>query len=99
MIEPFLTIKDMMEIFGYSRVSVYRKVADARAGIGGFPIPLNGFRQKLLWDRSEIERYCQTQPLPVAPPPVNVDSPLKETKLMQDRRAHTETILAGLKEE
>ena len=61
-IEPFLTIEDMMELFGYSRVSVYRKVASARAGLSGFPIPLTGYRQKLLWDRNEIERYCQAQP-------------------------------------
>jgi len=90
-IEPLLKIKDMMRIYGMSRVSVYRKVADARAGRGGFPLPLTGYKKQLLWNPDEVERYCQAQP---AAPPVNVPSPSKQTKLMRERREHTAAILA-----
>jgi predicted DNA-binding transcriptional regulator AlpA len=93
-IEPLLGIDELMRITGLSRVSIYRKVAAARVGQSRFPIPLSDRKEQLKWSAASVESYCQTQPQPVAPP-VDVDSSSKETKLMQERREYTESILAG----
>ena len=92
-IEPLLGIDELMRITGLSRVSIYRKVAASRAGQSRFPVPLGDRKERLKWSAASVEAYCQTQP--VTPSPVIVPSPSKQTKLMQERRAHTEAILAG----
>jgi predicted DNA-binding transcriptional regulator AlpA len=93
-IEPLLGIDEIMRITGLSRVSIYRKVAAARAGHSRFPVPLSDRKEQLKWSAASVEAYCLTQPAAVLPP-VRVPSPLKKTKSMQVRRAHTEAILAG----
>ena len=55
--EPLLTIADIMKIFGVSRVSVYRWIAESRAGRGRFPLPIGGHKQKLRWNRDAILAY------------------------------------------
>jgi len=92
-IEPLLKVEDVMKIFGTSKVTIYRWVNEARAGKSRFPAPLNGYKRRLLWSADTIARFCESQA--VAQPPVSVPSPSKQAKSVQERRAHTETILAG----
>jgi len=92
-IDPLLGIKEMMRITGLSRVSVYRKVSAARAGQGRFPIPVSESKERLRWCAADVEAYCQARG--VSQSPVNVPSPSRMTKLQQERRAHTEAVLAG----
>ena len=93
--EPLLGIDELMRITGLSRVSIYRKVAAARANQNQsrFPVPLSDRKERLKWSAASVEAYCQTQP--VLPPPVIVASPSKQAKAMKERRANTEAILAG----
>jgi len=58
-IEALLGIDDIMRIFGLSRVSIYRKVGEARAGKCEFPLPIWGSKQKLRWNAADIEQYIQ----------------------------------------
>jgi len=92
-IDPLLGIKEMMRITGLSQVSVYRKVSAARAGQGRFPIPVSDTKERLRWCAADVEAYCQARGVPQ--PLVKVPSPVKMTKLQQERRAHTEAILSG----
>ena len=66
-IETLLGIEDVMRIFGLSRVSVYRRVGEARQGKSRFPLPVSTAKQKLKWSAADIEAFCQsgnaTQPL------------------------------------
>ena len=90
--KALLGTADLMRVFGLSRVSIYRKVAEARAGLGRFPLPVSGVKQKLRWSADNVEAFCQSMN---TLPPVNVPSPSKVIKSMQERRTHAETILAG----
>jgi predicted DNA-binding transcriptional regulator AlpA len=60
-IETLLGIEDIMRIFGLSRVSIYRKVAAARAGQNHFPVPLGEKKERLRWCAASIEAYCNTR--------------------------------------
>jgi predicted DNA-binding transcriptional regulator AlpA len=94
-IEPLLKVEDIMQLFHVSRVSVYRWIALSRKGEGTFPLPVFGRKQRLCWNRADVERFCQTQPATHAV----MQSPAKQTKAVtksrQERRANTEAILAG----
>jgi predicted DNA-binding transcriptional regulator AlpA len=63
-IEVLLGIEDMMRIFGLSRVSIYRKVAAARAGQSRFPVPLGESKERLRWCPVSVEAYCKTRSVP-----------------------------------
>ena len=93
-LEPLLGIKELMRITGYSRVSVYRKTADARAGLGQFPIPVTGKKQKLGWRAADVEAYYQARSVPQ--PPVDVVSPKREptAKERQNRQKATAEALS-----
>ena len=58
-IDPLLGITDLMEILGLSRVSIYRKVAEARDGKGSFPLPIWDAKHRLRWNAADIEQYVQ----------------------------------------
>ena len=60
-IEPLYRTEDMMKIFGLSKVSIYRKTALARKGIGRFPIPIGDAKHKLLWHADDVEAYCRSR--------------------------------------
>jgi predicted DNA-binding transcriptional regulator AlpA len=68
-IQPVLHAGDIMELFGISRPTVYRWIAEAREGKNRFPLPINnGSKRKLLWNRSDIFAF-QFQNSNDAPPP------------------------------
>ena len=58
-IKPLLGIDDLMEILGLSRVSIYRKVAEAREGKSDFPLPIWNAKHRLRWNATDIEQYIQ----------------------------------------
>ena len=60
-IEPMLHIGDIKKIFGVSQATVYRWLAEARAGKNSLPLPLNGYKRKLLWNAADVEAFCQTK--------------------------------------
>ena len=67
--ETWLTTDDIMEIFSYSRTTVYRRVAASRAGRGRFPLPIddiNGTAHR--WNPADIRAYLNNtnpqQPIP-----------------------------------
>ena len=65
--EKLLTIADIMELFGVSRVSVYRWINLARKGQHRFPLPVGDHKQKLRWSREAIAAYqnaSNPQPAP-----------------------------------
>jgi len=61
MIEPLLTVEDIMRMFHITRVTVYRWTALARRNQSRFPLPVGGHKQKLCWNRTDIERFCLAQ--------------------------------------
>jgi predicted DNA-binding transcriptional regulator AlpA len=91
--KALLGTADLMRIFGLSRVSIYRKVAEARAGLGRFPLPVSGVKQKLRWSVDNVEAFCQSMntPSPISAP----SPPSKITKSMQERKTQTAAILAA----
>ena len=58
-IKPVLHIGDIKRIFGVSQPTIYRWLAETRAGKGTFPLPLGGHKQKLCWSRESIEAFMQ----------------------------------------
>lgn len=62
MIEPLLNIDDIMRMFHVSRVTVYRWISLARRNQSRFPLPVGGHKQKLCWNRADVERFCLAQP-------------------------------------
>jgi len=63
MIEPLLNVEDIMRMFHVSRVTVYRWIALARRNQSRFPLPVGGHKQKLCWNRADVERFCLAQPV------------------------------------
>jgi predicted DNA-binding transcriptional regulator AlpA len=95
-IPSLLTVADIRSIFGVSRVSVYRWVSEARAGKSQFPEPLFGYKRRLLWSRSSIVQFCESQPQTMAPQQSVVPNPKKgrrSAKEQGQRRENTRQIL------
>jgi len=68
-IQPALHVGDIMKLFGVSRPTVYRWIAEARQGKNRFPLPINnGSKRKLLWNRCDILAF-QFQNNNGTPPP------------------------------
>ena len=64
-------VKNMMQIFGLSRVSIYRRSREAREGRGGFPLPIQtGAKRGLRWNVDTVREFIEnmnsvpTMPLP-----------------------------------
>ena len=94
-IEPLLKVEDVMRILGLSRVSIYRKVSEARAGNGRFPLPIGDAKQKLRWNADDVEAFCQSRSM--APMPVMVTSPKQQRPKKQSyeqRQASARQALA-----
>jgi len=89
-IETLLSIDDLTRIFGLSRVSVYRKVAAAKAGEAQFPVPINGDRQRLRWDASAVEAYIKSKTAPKRQ--IQIVSPAKQKKQL---KSHSEFTSIG----
>jgi predicted DNA-binding transcriptional regulator AlpA len=57
-IQTVLHAGDIMRIFGISQPTLYRWIAEARAGKNEFPLPIgNGYKRKLFWSRDAIIGY------------------------------------------
>jgi len=73
-IEPVLHIRDVMRIFGVSQPTVYRWLAESRAGRSRFPLPIShgtfGGKRKLLWNYNDILAFQNAE----SPQPAKVES-------------------------
>ena len=94
-IEALLGIEDLMRITGLSRVSIYRKVSEARSGTGGFPLPVWGRKQKLRWNAAEVEAFCQSRSAPQVPV---VSNSKQERRAAKELRARSESAQKALAE-
>ena len=55
-----LTVKDMMQIFQLSQVSVYRRLREAKAGRGGLPLPIpTGAKRSLRWNLGTVQEFLE----------------------------------------
>ena len=60
-LNPLLTIKDIMQLFGYSRNTVYRRLREARAGRGGIPLPIpTGAKRSLRWNAEDVRKFLES---------------------------------------
>jgi len=75
-IEPLLTIKDIMAVFGVSQPTVYRWIALARQGRSRFPLPVGNTKQKLRWSQETILAYQNAN----SPQPAKVESASQRKK-------------------
>jgi transposase-like protein len=71
--ESFYTVKDIMEKFGVSQITVYRWVALARQGKHWLPLPIGDRNQTLRWSQ---ESFANLKPR--APP--EIESASQRTK-------------------
>ena len=70
-----LTIDDMARIFRLSRVSIYRRLHEARAGRGGLPLPIpSGPRQRIRWNAEDVRRFLQNANEPQVTPTQKFES-------------------------
>ena len=92
-INPVLHIGDIKSIFGVSQPTVYRWLADARAGKSLFPLPLGGHKQKLCWSRESIEAFMQPKNVPQ---PANIASPMKQKQKNKTLQQRQEAIQRGM---
>ena len=91
-IEPVLHLKHIMAIFGVSQATIYRWLAEARAGKSSFPLALNGYKRKLLWNKADVEAFCQARTVPQVP--VQVSTKQRDKKDYRARQASVEQALA-----
>ena len=65
--QALLTLQDLLPLLKVSEPTIRRWLAETRKGTGSFPMPINGFKRKLLFHPDEIERWagCRQQPTPV----------------------------------
>jgi predicted DNA-binding transcriptional regulator AlpA len=91
-IETLLGVEEIVRIFGLSRVSIYRKVAAARAGLTRFPLPVSDCRQKLRWCAADVEKYCQ---ISTQQPQVIVSSPKQKSKQAKECQARQDAVQQG----
>jgi predicted DNA-binding transcriptional regulator AlpA len=60
-LEPLLTIKNMMQLFGCSRNTFYRRLREARAGRGGLPLPIPmGAKRSLRWNAEDVRKFLES---------------------------------------
>ena len=71
-----LTVEDLMRIFQLSRVSIYRRLREARAGRGGLPLPIpSGTKQRLRWNGETVREFLQSaDTMPQKPPMQKIES-------------------------
>ena len=93
-IEPLLGIDDLMRITGLSRVSIYRNVSKARAGITCFPLPVWGPKQKLMWNAAEVEAFFQSRTAPQVPVIKDTKQQRRSSKELQARNEAARKALA-----
>ena len=55
------TMGEMVKIFSACPGTIYRRVAERRAGRGSFPLPISQRGQKLLWLATDIESFLESQ--------------------------------------
>jgi predicted DNA-binding transcriptional regulator AlpA len=91
----FLTVAEVLDLLQISRPTLGRYVKLARQGASDFPLPVQtGAKTKRLWNPAAIEQWSEYRQSTLATTATIIPSPLKETKLMRERRAHTEAILS-----
>jgi len=89
--EPkILLIAEVAALFRVANVTIYRWLAESRAGRGSFPLPISGRKAKLRWLATDIERFIESQS--VLPP--EFVSPVQQAKDYQRRQEAARAVLA-----
>jgi len=85
-----LLIDEVAALMRVSNVTIYRWIAESRAGRGSFPLPISRRKGKNRWLASDIERYLSSQSAGL---PTFV-SPAKQKKEFRRRQDTANAILA-----
>ena len=59
-----ITLRELQLSLQISEATLRRYLAEARRGVGDFPLPVSKPKRKLLWNPADIERWigCHSQP-------------------------------------
>jgi len=87
-----LLIDEVATLLRISQSTIYRLIADSRAGRSNFPVPISRRKGKNRWLASDIERYLASQS--ASKVPVNFVSPAKKQKEHQRRQDAAKAALA-----
>jgi len=93
-----LDIEDIMRIFRIARVSVYRRLREARAGRdSGLPLPIQtGTKRGLRWSAETVRKFLEnTDRTPSMPPPSPIESATQ--RAARNRAALRELEKFGIK--
>jgi predicted DNA-binding transcriptional regulator AlpA len=83
-----LTTEDMMQIFHLARISIYRRIREAREGRGQFPIPIQtGTKRRLRWNMETVRNFMQN-----ADSPSQTSSTLKMESAKSRQTRHAEAM-------
>ena len=76
------TVEDLMRIFQLSRVSIYRRLREARAGRGGLPLPIpTGTKRSLRWNAEDVRKFMQSaDDEPQTQPTLKIESATQRQK-------------------
>jgi predicted DNA-binding transcriptional regulator AlpA len=87
-----LTVKDLMQILKLSRVSVYRRLNEARAGRGGLPLPIpTGAKRSLRWNAEDIRKFLENaNDVPQMPSKQEIESAAQRQKRHNAAMKHLE---------
>ena len=89
--EPkILLIDEVAALLRVANVTIYRWLAESRAGRGSFPLPISQRKAKLRWLASDIDRYIESQSAVT----VEFVSPVKQKKDYQRRQEAAKAALA-----
>ena len=91
-------IKKIAEMTDQSVSSVRDKVAKRRKGIGDFPMPISGHKERLVWLRSEIENWIRRRNESanhLFPPSSGTQQLSPETMMLADRLGLENNITQG----
>ena len=95
-----LTIEDMTRIFKLSRVSIYRRLREARSGRGGLPLPIpSGPKQMLRWNAETVRQFLHKANEPQVTPTQKFESEKSRQKRHAEAMKNLESfgIKAALK--
>jgi predicted DNA-binding transcriptional regulator AlpA len=85
-----LLISEVAALLRVANVTIYRWLAESRAGRGSFPSPISRQGAKLRWLATDIERYVASQSVC----PTEFVSPAKQKREYQRRQVAANAALA-----
>ena len=90
-----LLIHELAALCRVAPVTIYRWLAERRAGRGHFPLPISERGKKLRWLASDIEDFLHLQSQSNVVPPVNVVSVTAQRREVKAVKQQRESALAA----